>query len=466
MVQSLHRLQVLCVAATLGLMLGCGDSRSRTNDGKTESAEKTGGKTDAPELVKSPPPAVSPPKKAETEAPPTSKQPTTLAAKIDASLLSASRLLAAKQSADGAWRSWTLGAHTDGPSLTPLVAEALCFVGDDVAVVARGKAAHYLAGMVKADGQIEPGPAGWTHPVYTSAWAVAVLSRPEHARHVTARDAWLKMLRQHQFTESLGWKPEDPVFGGWGYAGDPPRRPPAGQILDHLWEPNLSATLFALAGLRAAGVDAKDPAFQKALTFVQRCQNYREPGGRDPKLDDGGFFFILEDFGRNKAGPAVQPVNPAVERSQRFRSYGSATADGLRCLLVCELPQDHPRVVAARDWLTTRFSAKQAPGVFDEPQEHIRRALYFYYGNSAARALAACNVRQVGPEKERVQWAEALAEQLLKLQQADGSWESASAEMKENDPLIATALAIGALAHCRATLSGERGASGDDKVTR
>ena len=65
----------------------------------------------------------------------------------------------------------------------------------------------------------------------------------------------------------------------------------------------------------------------------------------------------------------------------------------------------------------------------------------------------------VGPEKERVRWAEALAEQLLKLQQADGSWESSSAEMKENDPLIATALAIGALAHCRATLSGERGAS-------
>jgi squalene-hopene/tetraprenyl-beta-curcumene cyclase len=120
--------------------------------------------------------------------------------------------------------------------------------------------------------------------------------------------------------------------------------------------------------------------------------------------------------------------------------------------LACGLPDDHPRVAAARDWLSAHFSAEQAPGAFDESQEHLRKALYFYYCNSAARALAACKVREVGPEKSRVRWAEVLAERLLNLQKSDGSWESEWADMKENDPLIATSLAIGALAQCRAML--------------
>ncbi len=460
-----RRSRVFRLLATLGLVLGCGDSANQTLDTKTEPADKSEVKTHAEALAKSPDTPVFPPKNVEPKAPDTPKPPASLAEKIDAALLSAARLLAARQSADGAWRSWTLGAHKDGPSLTPLVAEALCFVADDVAAAARGKAADYLAAMVQSNGEIKPGPAGWTHPVYTASLAVVLLSRPEHARHVKAREAWLKMLRGHQLTEALGWKPDDAVYGGWGYGGEPPRKPPAGAFEDRLAESNLSATAFALSGLRAGGVDAKDPAIQKAVRFVERCQNFREPAARDPKLDDGGFFFILEDFGRNKAGPALPPVknasDPSAQPPQRFRSYGSTTADGLRCLMAGGLPDDHPRVAAARDWLRVQFSAEQSPGAFDESQEHLRKALYFYYCNSAARALTACHVREVGPESGRVRWAVALAEQLLKLQQPDGSWESDSADMKENDPLIATAMAIGALVHCRAALSpsGQRGVS-------
>ena len=70
-------------------------------------------------------------------------------------------------------------------------------------------------------------------------------------------------------------------------------------------ESNLSATTFALNALKAAGVPADDPAFAKALTFVKRCQNWPEKEEeRDPKFDDGGFFFIYDDPIRNKAGVA------------------------------------------------------------------------------------------------------------------------------------------------------------------
>jgi len=43
----------------------------------------------------------------------------------------------------------------------------------------------------------------------------------------------------------------------------------------------------------------------------------------------------------------------------------------------------------------------------------------------------------------------ALADELLRRQEADGSWVNAAGEVREDDPLVATPLAVGALAGCR-----------------
>jgi squalene-hopene/tetraprenyl-beta-curcumene cyclase len=427
-----QRIQLLGLAAMLAALLGCGDSVDRPPDVKKKPID------DSSEHVKRKPAL------------------TGLAAKIDGSLRSAAKFLTGHQAQDGAWRSETYGTHRDGPSLTPLVAEALMHVDGDEPVAARAKAADYLAGMLRADGSLDPGPVGWTYPVYTSAKTVVLLSGKEFAQHTKARDVWLKFLRLHQFSQELGWKPDDPFFGGWGYSDEPPRKPPADQMLMKLSEPNISATVFALEGLRAGGAAADDPAIQSALVFLSRCQNFADPAMRDAKLDDGGFFFIQDDPDRNKAGLASPPGKDASKEAtgrQRFRSYGTTTADGLRSLMACGLSQKEPRVAAARDWLTTHFSAKEAPGEFGEAREHVRQSLYYYYCNSAARALAACGVTEAGPEKSRTRWAEALAEELIKRQQADGSWKSDVAEMREDDPLIATTLVLGALAHCRDALA-------------
>src|SRR5207249_4135057 len=150
-------------------------------------------------------------------------------------------------------------------------AEALGGVEDDRAAAARAKAAGYLAAMAHDEGKIDPGPSGWTYPVYTSAMTVVVLSRKEFSQHAKARDAWLKFLRQHQFSIALSWKPEDAFFGGWGYTDEPPAKPPAGQMLAKLFEPNISATVFALEALRAGGASDNDPAVQNGLAFVRRC---------------------------------------------------------------------------------------------------------------------------------------------------------------------------------------------------
>src|SRR5205823_2811541 len=135
---------------------------------------------------------------------------------------------------------------------------------------------------------------------------------------------WLNYLCAQQLTERLGWRREDPQFGGWGYAKEPPYRPGPGRPAPTLHEPNLSATVFALQALRAAGCSPADPAVRNARVFVQRCQNFSERQSEaQPAFDDGGFFFIHNDSTRNKAGA----VGLDQTRHTRYASYGSTTAD-------------------------------------------------------------------------------------------------------------------------------------------
>jgi hypothetical protein len=54
-----------------------------------------------------------------------------------------------------------------------------------------------------------------------------------------------------------------------------------------------------------------------------------------------------------------------------------------------------------------------------------------------------------------VRWAEALAEELLKRQRADGAWVNPAVLVREDDPLVATPFAMAALAISRSVLVGE-----------
>ncbi|MGP0062947.1 MAG: hypothetical protein ACLQGP_05000, partial [Isosphaeraceae bacterium] len=152
---------------------------------------------------------------------------------------------------------------------------------------------------------------------------------------------------------------------------------------------------------------------------------------------------------RNKAGAA------GTDRQGRLRyhSYGSATADGLRALLRCGLPKDHPRVVAARRWLEAHFSASFHPGTFESAREGDRDATYFYYVWSVAHAFRALGIAEIRVDGQRVAWAESLARELIRRQRDDGTWTNRFTASKEDDPLVATSFAAGALGICRTVLA-------------
>jgi squalene-hopene/tetraprenyl-beta-curcumene cyclase len=386
--------------------------------------------------------------------------PPSRVARIDAALARTANFLAARQSADGAWRSDVYGPFKEGDALTPLVVTSLLEIGGDPAAYERGL--DYLVRMVQPDGSIVPPRYGITYSVYTAAGTVLAQSHERDPKFDAARAAWLNYLCERQLTEPLGWQPDDPQFGGWAYGEDVPQKPGPGEVLRPLSEPNLSSTVFALEALRAAGVPADDPRVQKALAFVSRCQNFTPPLGCLSQaddafdvdaFDDGGFFFIQGDPVRNKAGV----IGVDFGGRERYASYGSATADGLRALLLCGVPHDQMRLVAAREWLQDHFTADQHPGQYAHEREAARAAVYFYYCHSLALAFRAAGVVNIAHDGESSRWAEALAEELLRRQRNDGSWQNTAVDVREDDPLVATPLAASALATCRQIIAASGG---------
>ncbi|MDQ7824186.1 MAG: prenyltransferase/squalene oxidase repeat-containing protein [Candidatus Eremiobacteraeota bacterium] len=380
-----------------------------------------------------------------------------LVERIDRSLGKATRFIVSRQSEDGAWRSDTYGCFKGGPELTPYVLSSLFFLpqGGREAGTAYQKGVAYLMNMVKSDGTIETGPGGLMFPVHTSAMAsrVVVLAGRDKA-HLMGQAAWLAYLRARRLSGDLGWTPKDSEFGGWGFSLVLPKKPAPGGSRPPFVESNLSATLFGLAALRSARVPESDPIYGEILTFVKRCQNFSDPGEEsDEAFDDGGFFFIPADEGQNKAGVAGLDCHGR----KRFNSYGSMTADGLRALIRCGLSKDAPRVVAARKWLEWNFSASRNPGRFTAEREELRNSYYYYYLWAAAHAFQALEVKEIATKYGRVRWPEALAEEIMNRQRADGSWISRFTDAKEDDPLVAAPWAASALAICRSMMTGAQG---------
>jgi len=197
--------------------------------------------------------------------------------------------------------------------------------------------------------------------------AIVRARRPGWERDITLPLAY---LRGQQFTEENAWKREDAPYGAWGMGGERRRPPDAGHV-------DLAMTRYVLEGLAAAGVRADDPAMQRALVYLERCQN-----------PDGGFFFSTVNLDTNKAG----------DESGRYRSYGTTTADGILSLRAAGVAADDPRIKRAEKWLKEHHQPDRAAGFDVPPYQSWAQGLRFYYaaavdqsdvGISSAAAAAA-----------------------------------------------------------------------------
>ncbi|MEZ6088665.1 MAG: prenyltransferase/squalene oxidase repeat-containing protein [Pirellulaceae bacterium] len=310
-----------------------------------------------------------------------------------------------------------------GPGLTALALTAALRNGRDVSDPMVAKGLKALEGFVKPDGGIYGD--GRLRNYET---CVAMLCFSEANKNGEYNEI---LNRAKQFVTGFQYgegerDPSDPWYGGVGYGG-------AGR-------PDLSNTGYMIEALRAVETEPNDPAIQRALAFVSRCQNLDSKFNDTAfaaKVDDGGFYYEI---------PTTK-IDPSTSE-ERFtpngglRSYGSMTYTGLKSMIFAGLTANDPRVTAAVKWITDHYSVEKNPGMGSA-------GLYYYYHTFAA-ALKAAGVTMVeDAEGMKHDWKADLVSELGSRQNDDGSWSNDNRRWFENEKNLATAFALMALSYCQ-----------------
>ncbi len=278
------------------------------------------------------------------------------------------------------------------------------------------KAIAYVASMQQPDGSLStPGEAGLAN--YQTSAAIAALvayGDPAHKGIIEKAKQFLLTIQNKD--------------GSWGYNSDK--------------RGDLSNTQFTLDALKAAGLTEDSEAFKNCLAFLQRCQNRSESNKEEWAGNDGGAVYYP---GSSKAGMIKLPDGKVI-----LKSYGSMTYALLRGYVLCGLKPDDPRVQAAQKWLAENYTLDVNPGM---PEDQKLQGLLYYY-LSMAKALALLKSPDLAlPDGTKRQWAKDLAERVIAMQEADGSWINNAMRWMENDPILATSYVLTALAECRALLA-------------
>jgi squalene-hopene/tetraprenyl-beta-curcumene cyclase len=318
------------------------------------------------------------------------------------------------QSQDGSW-----SAKRAGPGITALVVAAMVRggVSPDDPTVAKGLA--YLESKVQKDGGIyDKQLANYT----TSVGLMALTECNKDGKYTTVISNATKFLKGLQ----TALDEADAKYGGVGYDGKS--------------RPDMSNTQFFIDGLIAAGVPKDDPAIQRALKFVSRCQNL--PGEQNDQA------FAKKASEEDKGGFVYNPLDPddALHKTPEggLRSVGGMTYAGLKSFLYAGVSKDDPRVKAAMAWIRKHYTLEENPG--------MKQAGLYYYYHTFAKAMTAVGESTFEDSKgKKHDWKQELIDALKKRQKSDGSWTNAGDKVfGEADPNLATAFALLSLSYTKA----------------
>jgi Tol biopolymer transport system component len=391
------------------------------------------------------------------EAPQDSREdplPTELRTKVEVAARRAVRWLVHEQQQDGSWRSPQYGVLRGGQAYTPFVLHTLLALPPRLSSLEQNVTENAIA-FIRSQ-MSEEGALGYQdkdvleYPVYATSYAIRVfrIAAPDDPA-LRKMAAWLAGM---QLVEAKGFKVEtSPAYGGWGFGvatlapGDP------GHV-------DLAHTRRALEALREAGA-LNDDIRNRAQHFLDLLQ--KQPGAmkRFPGVPgfervanqvprDGGFFFSPVVLVANKA----LWEGPGRDHDAYFRSYSTATADGVLALCALEEPEesrspsrfrshyelDRQKAAAAK-WLDEHWQVDVAGIPAGVPEPWVDALRYY---NLAVMCEAATALK-IAPRK-----LAPFAERLLSLQLPDGHFVNLdSTLMKEDDPVLATTLALTALGH-------------------
>ena len=346
-----------------------------------------------------------------------------------------------RQGEDGGWHSDEYGLLKSGQAYTPFILHSLLSVPEDVhprPAKAVERALGFLRAKANDDGAVGlADPDFLEYPNYATAYALRCLVRAGQGRDKDLRERMTAYLLSQQYGPSSGFDAGTLVYGGWGFGG---KRSPASP--GHM---DLAHTRRVLQALREAGVQNLE-VYERAQAFLRLLQRHpqderRQPsttpgapakGGKGPY--DGGFYFspvvLAANKGRGEPGREGEV--------SAFRSYATATCDGLLALRAAGVRSDDERVSRACRWLVRHPRWDTPEGIPADHPEPWGDALHFYH--LAVRSEAYAEMGRPGD------WRERIVEILAPLQRPDGSFVNTQSHlMKEDDPLLATTLAVIAL---------------------
>jgi len=296
---------------------------------------------------------------------------------------------------DGSWGS--------SVGVTSMAALAFLNAGHDETDTTVHKAINYILTRIHGDGSIYT-----SYPVYETSIAMLSLIATHNSGYSTILEDAKNWLVRAQQDEDFGYSSANYQYGGWTYYST-------------RGDPDLSNTQFALLALDAVNLPKTDPTWNKAVIFVQRCQN--RPASNDqtwahyssqPSYNDGGF--IYRPWGWSLAGGTL--------------SYGSMTGAGIWGLLLSGVSRTDPRVVAAIDWVKNHYTWDTNPVYGSRP---------FYYYLSMSKALTMYGESIVGGHD----WYQDLYNRIVSTQISGGPnqgyW---STPAEDYNPVLTTVYAI------------------------
>lgn len=292
------------------------------------------------------------------------------------------------------------------------------------------KAAEFLLTHKQDNGSFSQGRSGLS--TYRTSIAISSLAAFDQARYADVIAKAAEWLKGDQVDDPDGAPIDNPHHGGFGYdqAGEKP-------------DADLSNTQMALAALADAGVKPDDPVFQRAMTFLTRCQNNSETNegvGQLKPLDDGGFIYD-PGLSRNKSAEVKNP-----DGTSSFVSYASMTYGGLMSLLHAGRTGDDPQVQAALRWIAANYTLEENKGlgVRQTDPGAAQQGLYYYY-HSFAKCLSTLGEATVSTDQGERHWARDLFDALHARVKPDGSFRNENDRWWEQDPVLVTAYCISAM---------------------
>lgn len=354
----------------------------------------------------------------------------------ETTLQKACTFLWSKQSDNGAWQSETHGIMKGGESLTAFILWTLLEVPDTAYRKPKRKiekGLNFIRKHLNSNGVLGLSDEYvMDYPNYATSYALRVLLKYGEKKDELLITKMKNYLINQQFSEQRGIQPTHLAYGAWGF-GEKLEKGKFGHV-------DLSHTRRVLQALKMAGGTA-DSFFLKARNFLSLLQKHPSEERAQPTdfhADslpyDGGFYSSSVILGVNKGGILKE------NGSEYLASYATTTCDGLLSLLACGYSKKDEPVQAAYSWLTNHPKLDSPQGMDKNNSVQWHLVMVFYH--LAARAEA---YKAVGHEGI---WREEIEKIIVKKQLENGSFSNPNgAPNKEDDPLLATALAIIALSN-------------------